>query len=209
MNAKGPAELTLQAERCRAILDFAKASYISESLYNDPSLTKGIDNVLCLLLRLVLQVREEGACYQGTISLHAGERLVGLLRSHIKLPRSVRRWLTEHEMLFVLLAEHMVEALKHDDVPTAPAYPIHGIPKYKQIEGPSPPHPVHLRITSDDGSDKLVPFGHAQMIGTWRMDGFIELPLPDWWHGLNRRWPARAAVHLDRIAHEILMENAD
>ena len=200
---------SLPAERCRAILDYAKASYISESLYNDPGLTKGIDNVLLLLLRLVLQVSEEGACSYDNIGLHAGDRIRALLRDHAKLPRSVRRWLSEHEMLFVQLAERMVEALKHEDVPRAPSFPVHGFPRYVQVEGPSGPQPLFLQVASAEGGDVRVPFGHAQVVGTWKAVGFVELPLPDWWHGLNRRRPARAAVYLDGVAHDILTKDAD
>jgi len=199
----------LSAERCRVIIDFAKASYISDSLYHDPGLTKGIDNVLLLLLRLVLQVSEEGSCLHDNIGLNAGDRLRALLRAHRKLPRSVRRWLSAHEMLFVHLAESMAEALKHDELPQVPPLPLHGFPKYVQVEGPSENQPVFLQLATDGGDDVRVPFGHGQVVGTWKAVGFVELPLPDWWHGLNRRRPARAAVYLDGVAHDIIMKGAD
>lgn len=199
----------LPAERCRAILDYAKASYVSDSLYHDPGLAKGIDNVLLLLLHLVLQVSEEGACPNDNIGLHAGDRLHVLLRAHAKLPRSVRRWLSVHEMLFVLLAEHMVEALKHEDVPPTPSHPAYGIPRYVQVEGPADPQPVSLQLAAAAGGNVQVPCGHAQMVGTWKMVGFVDLPLPDWWHGLNRRRPAKAAVYLDGLAHEIITKEAE
>jgi hypothetical protein len=199
----------LPAERCRAILDYAKASYISDSLYNDPGLTKGIDNVLLLLLRLVVQVSEEGARSYDNIGLEAGDRLRALLRDHRKLPRSVRRWLSEHEMLFIQLAESMAAALRLDELPQVPSLPQHGFPKYVQVEGPSEPQPVFLQVASLGGGDMRVPFGHGQMVGTWKAVGFVELPLPDWWHGLNRRRPARAAVYLDGVAHDIIMKGAE
>lgn len=199
----------LPAERCRAVLDYAKASYISESLYNDPGLTKGIDNVLLLLLRLVLQVSHERQCAHDNIGLLAGDRLRAVLRNHAKLPRSVRRWLAAHEMLFVVLAEGMVEALKHEDVPQMPSVPIYGFPKLVQVEGPSEPQPVYLKLASTEGGEERVPFGHGRVVGTWKMVGFVELPLPDWWHGFNRRRPARAAVYLDGVAHEILSQHTD
>jgi len=200
----------LPAERCRAILDYAKALYVSESLYNDPGLTKGIDNVLLLLLRLVLQVSQEGECLQDNVGLHAGDRLCALLRTHEKLPRSVRRWLADHEMLFVQLAEGMVEALKHQDVPEVPSIPVHGFPRFVRVEGPSEPQPVFLKLASPEEGNAEVPFGRGQLVGSWKMVGFVELPLPDWWHGLNRRRPARgAAVYLDGVAHKILSRDAD
>lgn len=200
---------SLPTERCRAILDYAKASYVSESLYNDPGLTKGIDNVLLLLLRFVLQVRQEGACLQDNIGLHADGRLRALLRNHTNLPRSVRRWLAGHKMLFARLADSMVEALKHEDVPEVASIPAHGVPRFVQVEGPSEPQPVFLKLSTAERSEVLVPFGHCQMVGTWKMVGFVEQPLPDWWHGLTRRRPARAAVYLDGVAHEILSRHAD
>ena len=147
----------LSAERCRVIIDFAKASYISDSLYHDPGLTKGIDNVLLLLLRLVLQVSEEGSCLHDNIGLNAGDRLRALLRAHRKLPRSVRRWLSAHEMLFVHLAESMAEALKHDELPQVPPLPLHGFPKYVQVEGPSENQPVFLQLATDGGDDVRCP----------------------------------------------------
>lgn len=199
----------LPAERCRAILDYAKASYISDSLYNDPGLTKGIDNVLVLLLRLVIQVSEEGSCSRDNIGLVAGDRLCALLRDHRKLPRSVRRWFSEHEMVFIQLAENMAAALRLDELPQVPSLPLYGFPKYVQVEGPSEPQPVFLQVASPGGGDVRVPFGHGQMVGTWTAVGFVELPLPDWWHGLNRRRPARAAVYLDGVAHDIIMKVAD
>jgi hypothetical protein len=199
----------LPAERCRDILDYAKASYVSESLYNDPGLTKGIDNVLLLLLRLVLQVIAEGECLQDNVGLHAGDRLRALLQQHERLPRSVRRWLADHAMLFVQLAENMVEALKHQEVPEVPAGPVHGFPRFVRVEGPSEPQPVFLKVASSKDGNVEVPFGRGQLVGTWKMVGFVEQPLPDWWHGLNRRRPARAAVYLDGVAHKILSKDAD
>ena len=199
----------LPAERCRVILDYAKASYISDSLYNDPGLTKGIDNVLLLLLRLVLQVSEEGACSYDNIGLEAGDRLRALLRDRRKLPRSVRRWLSEHDMLFIHLAESMAAALRLDELPQVPSLPLHGFPKYVRVAGPSEPQPVFLQMASPGGGDMRVPFGHGKMVGTWKAVGFVELPLPDWWHGLNRRRPARAAVYLDGVAHDIIMKGAE
>ena len=201
--------IPLPAERCRDILNYAKASYVSDSLYNDPGLTKGIDNVLLLLLRLVLQINQEGKCLQDNVGLHAGDRLRALLQQHEKLPRSVRRWLAAHEMLFVQLAENMVEALKHQDVPEVPSAPVHGFPRFARVEGPSEPHPVSLKIASPEEGNVEVPFGRGQLVGTWKMVGFIEQPLPDWWHGLNRRRPARAAVYLDGVAHRLLSSGAD
>lgn len=112
-------------------------------------------------------------------------------------------------MLFVHLAERMVEALKHEDVPQAPSFPVHGFPRYVQVEGPSEPQPLFLQVASAEGGDVRVPFGHGQVVGTWKVVGFVELPLPDWWHGLNRRRPARAAVYLDGVAHKILSKDAD
>ena len=200
---------TLPAERRQAILTFAKASYVSDSLYHDPGLTKGIDNILLLLLRLVVQVTEDGTCSTENIGLHAGDRLRALLCEHMKLPRSVRRWLSSHEMLFIQLAEYMAEVLNKEDVPEVPPYPVHGYPRYVQVEGPSEPQQVFLRVAGADGSDLQVPFGRGQVMGTWKVVGFVELPLPDWWHGLNRRRPARAAVYLDGVAHGIITKDTD
>lgn len=200
---------TLPAERRQALITFAKASYVSDSLYHDPGLTKGIDNILLLLLRLVLQVREDETRSAENIGLHAGDRLRALLCEHMKLPRSVRRWLSSHEMLFIDLAERMAEVLNKEDVPEVPLYPVHGYPRYVQEEGPSEPQQVFLRVATADGGEVQVPFGQGQVMGTWRAVDFVELPLPDWWHGLNRRRPARAAVYLDGVAHSILTKDAD
>lgn len=200
---------TLSAERRQALLTFAKASYVADSLYHDPGLTKGIDNILLVLLSLVVQVSEDGTCSAENIGLHAGDLLRALLSGHTKLPRFVRRWLSAHEVLFIQLAEHMAGVLNKEDLPEVPPYPVHGYPRYVQVEGPSEPQQVFLRVAAADGSDVQVPFGRGQVMGTWKMVDFVELPLPDWWHGLNRRRPARAAVYLDGVAHDILAKDAD
>ena len=201
-------DFTLSAERRQAILTFAKASYISDCLYHDPGLTKGIDNLLLLLLRLVVQVSEERACVTDNIGLHAGDRLRALLCGHTKLPRSVRRWMSDHEVLFIDLAEHMAAVLNKEDMPEVPPFPVHGIPKHVQVEGPSEVQ-LFLTVAAPDGSDVKVPIGRGQYIGSWKVVGFTELPLPDWWHGQNRRRPPRAAVYLDGVAHGILTKDAD
>lgn len=131
----GRSEPGLPPDRRRAIVDYAKASYVFDSVNNDPGLTNGIDNVLLLLLQFVLQVTDEGKTLPENIGLHAGDRLLERFRHCARLTRSVRRWLSEHTMLFVAIAEHMAEAMKQEDLPSPPCIPCMGFLATSRLRG--------------------------------------------------------------------------
>lgn len=197
----------MSAERDRAILEYAKAAYVAEDVYRDPSLTKGIDNALLLLLRLVIQTNQDDTCTPDNVGFRSADRLMILLRQQGKLPRAVRRWLKDNEYLFVALGEHIATALDHDPVPSPPAGPTYREIRFLGCKQVTPPEPEYSPVLVPLADGSVACLGSARMLGEWtyKLD-FIEKPLPDWWHGWNRRLPSRAAVLIDQIAHRILCE---
>lgn len=169
------------------IAEQAVTEYIGASTSHDPSDTKGIENVLLLLVREVVISIEQGDSPTNDAGLNAALRVKSRLRA-LTRSRGIRRWLRNMEHALIDMAESMAYRVSGRTQGNAILHPPpFGFPTYRKVcEGG--------RWPGD--------------IGDWAV-GFISEPPPKWYVGLLLRPPTQLALRVDELAHRLLMPRAN
>lgn len=161
------------------VCEYAKARYVSESIYRDPSLVKGIDNAILLLVAFVLTELDTDQ-RADTASWDVADRFIATMADQPHLTRRAKRWLRQQEWLWIHLAGEIIDALTSPEVLESCAESAHEPP-----EGPAAEQSGELPS------------------GVWYL-GSIPLPLPDEYHELAKAPPCRLALEVDAAAYRML-----
>lgn len=173
-------ELTACAATLRRVCDYAKASYVSESIYRDPTLVKGIDNAILLLVSFVL-TELDAEQRSDTAGWDAADRFIATLAEQPHLTRRAKRWLRQQEWLWIHLASEIISALTS--------------PQVLESLSESPSDSPVGRPVTDQSSEPPS--------GVWYL-GSIPIPLPDWYQELAKEPPGRLALEVDAAAYRML-----